>query len=72
MKDGFIKTIEGPAGTWVFFNPTDLIHRGVTPIIENAEKIVIEVIFAPAVKENFAPVFAGLNASHPWFPWTKI
>ena len=72
MKDGSVESIEGPAGSWVFFNPTNIIHRGVCPSVEGGERIIMEVTVTPALKDNFEPVFAGLNATYPWVPWTKI
>tara|TARA_Y100001934_G_scaffold256048_1_gene323681 strand:- start:3049 stop:3837 length:789 start_codon:yes stop_codon:yes gene_type:complete len=72
LKDGSVKSVKGPGGTWIFFNPTDSIHRGVPPRIESNERIILELMTVPAFKENFEPVFAGLNATYPWFPWTEI
>jgi len=72
LKDGSVESVKGPAGAWIFFNPTNSIHRGVPPHVEGYKRIILELTIVPAFKENFEPVFAGLNAQYPWFPWTKI
>jgi len=72
LKDGSVESVKGPAGTWIFFNPTNYIHRGVPPRLEAYKRIILELMIVPAFKENFEPVFPGLNAAYPWFPWTEI
>lgn len=62
------RIIEGPAGTWVLFRNSTLIHRGVPPVRES--RLAIEVTLMPALRRRTAPVFAGLNATYPEYPWS--
>ena len=68
LPDGSSKVVEGPAGTWLLFNSTDLNHRGLPATSD--ERVIINATVAPAFKENRCPIFAGLNANFPWFPWS--
>ena len=68
LPDGSSKMVEGPAGTWVLFNATTLYHRGVPAI--SGERTIMNVTVVPAFKGAMLPVFAGLNANFPWFPWS--
>ena len=67
LPDGSSRIIEGPAGTWVLFNSTALTHRGLPDT--SGERVIINATVVPAFKENLFPVFAGLAANFPWFPW---
>lgn len=60
--------IEGPPGTWVLFRNSTLIHRGVPPVRDT--RLAVEVTLMPAWKRRTVPVFAGLNATYPEYPWS--
>jgi SAM-dependent methyltransferase len=60
--------IEGPAGTWVLFRNSVLIHRGVPPARD--PRLAVEVTLMPALRRRTTPVFAGLNATYPEYPWS--
>ena len=68
LPDGSKTMVEGPAGTWILFNATTLYHRGVPAV--SGERIIMNVTVVPAFKGAVRPVFAGLNANFPWFPWS--
>jgi hypothetical protein len=67
LDDGEVISLEGPPGSWVFFNSTKLFHRGIPPKAE--ARIVLELTIAPAFNENYSPVFSGNNAGYPLYPW---
>ena len=69
LRDNSVCSLDGPAGSWVLFNPSEFVHRGISP--STGERIIMEITIAPSFRGNLRPVFAGLNASYPWFPWTK-
>jgi len=68
LPDGSSTIIEGPAGTWVLFNSTTLLHRGLPA--SSVERTIINVTIVPAFKESVYPVIAGVRANFPWFPWS--
>jgi SAM-dependent methyltransferase len=50
------------------FRNSDIIHRGVPP--RTASRLAIEVTLMPAFRRHVSPVFAGLNATYPEYPWS--
>ena len=68
LPDGSSKVVEGPAGTWLLFNSTAITHRGLPAISD--ERVIINATIVPAFKESCCPIFAGLNANFPFFPWS--
>jgi hypothetical protein len=66
FPDGSSKIIEGPSGTWFLFNP-NLFHRGLPA--PNVGRVIIMVTLVPSLKENLHPIFAGVSANFPFFPW---
>ena len=69
LDNGEIFTVEGPSGSWLFFNASRLFHRGVPS--SKRERITLEVTFVPAFKQNANPVFPGDDAHYPVYPWIK-
>jgi hypothetical protein len=65
--NGEIVSMDGPPGSWVFFNPSKILHRGLSP--QTGERIILEVTIVPAFKQSSRPVFAGNNAPYPIYPW---
>ena len=68
LDGGRTSLIEGPPGTWVLFRNSTLIHRGVPP--RTGTRLAIEITLMPAWRRVTDPVFAGLNATYPEFPWS--
>lgn len=60
--------VEGPPGTWLLFRNSVVIHRGLPP--EDQPRLAIEVTLVPARRRGIAPLFAGLNAIYPEYPWS--
>ena len=69
LHNGQIFSVEGPPGTFVFFNSSDFIHRGVPP--RTGTRPVIELTVMPALWNDCRPIFAGQNALYPRFPWGR-
>lgn len=68
LPGGSTSCIEGPAGTWVLFRNSTVIHRGVPPA--TGTRLAIEITLAPSWRRSTEPVFAGLNATYPEYPWS--
>jgi hypothetical protein len=69
LEDGNSLVLEGPAGTIMLFDNSKLLHRGVPPTGQRPDRLIMEVTIIPALFSRFAPVFAGLNAQFPNYPW---
>ena len=67
FSDGTSTLVEGPAGSWLLFNSTNLLHRGLPAL--SGERIIINATIIPAFKNQTRPFFAGQAAVFPWFPW---
>lgn len=67
LEDGTTHAAEGPAGTWLLFRNSKLMHRGVTP--KKGERILLELTIVPALNHDPRLVCAGENALYPKFPW---
>jgi hypothetical protein len=67
FSDGTSTMVVGPAGTWLLFNSTKLIHRGLPAL--SGERVIINTTIIPAFKNQTSPFFAGQAACFPWFPW---
>lgn len=68
LDGGRTSVIEGPPGTWVLFRNSTLIHRGVPP--RTGTRLAVEITLMPAWRRSTEPVFAGLNATYPDYPWS--
>ena len=69
LRSGAIKRVEGPPGTYLLFNPTELTHRGIPPVRD--ERISIDLTVVPSFFSGLDPVYPGQNGSYPEFPWGK-
>ncbi len=56
----------GPPGTFLFFNPNTIWHRGVPG--EEGRKIILEITICPAYETEINPTFNGTNSRHPIRP----
>ena len=68
LNDGLIYTLDGPAGTWLLFMNSQLLHRGIAP--EAGTRIIIEATICSSSRNDQTPKCAGLNASYPIYPWS--
>lgn len=66
-----ILSVVAPAGSWVLFQNSHILHRGVAPTIPGKHRMVIEVTIGQALSLDTKPLFAGSNARHPYHPWSK-
>jgi hypothetical protein len=67
LDGGEVFSLNGPPGSWVFFDSTKITHRGIAP--EAEERIVMEITTAPTFTENARPNFLGNNSAYPLYPW---
>jgi hypothetical protein len=67
LRNGEEQVITGPQGTFLLFNPTTLIHRGIPP--SKGRRETIEITFAVSSTIDKRPHMAGLNSVYPWMPW---
>jgi hypothetical protein len=67
LDEGEVLAMDGPPGSWIFFEISKIIHRGVPPKAGN--RIILEVIIAPSFKGGVNPVISGNNAAYPLYPW---
>ena len=70
LPDGSSLVVDGPAGTWVLFRNSVLIHRGLPPL--SGSRLAVEITLVPALRRSVVPVFAGLNATYPEYPWSPL
>ena len=68
LANGATRIVEGPPGTWLLFRNSGIIHRGLPPA--TGSRLAIELTLMPALRRNVAPMFAGLNATYPEYPWS--
>jgi len=58
--------VMGPPGTFLFFNPNNIAHKGLPP--EKGRKVILEVTICPAYETEINPTFNGTNSRHPIIP----
>lgn len=70
--DGSSRILEGEAGTYLLFDPSTLLHRGIAPGAPAIERIHIEVtlMVMPVADRRLAD--GGLNSSYPRSPWARL
>jgi len=68
LDDRTTALIEGPAGTWVLFKNSTVIHRGIPP--RTANRVAVEITLTPSLTFNLDPLVGGLNATYPEYPWS--
>jgi len=66
-KNGENYTVEGEAGTWLLFDNSILLHRGIPP--PKGSRHVLEITIAPSFRGGGIAFFAGNNGQYPQFPW---
>lgn len=72
FDDGSSCILEGEAGTYLLFDPSVLLHRGIAPSAPAIERIHIEVtlMVMPVADRRLAD--GGLNSSYPRSPWARL
>ncbi len=60
--------VEGPPGTFVFFNPVKTQHKGIPPKKIGSVKITVEIILCPSYETDISPFVAGTNSLFPIDP----
>ncbi len=58
--------VMGPPGTFLFFNPNTVAHKGIPP--EKGRKVILEITICPAYETEINPTFNGTNSRHPLRP----
>ena len=62
-------SLEGLAGSWLLFQNSVVIHRGVPPIKPGKQRTILELTISPSAINNQTVVHGGNNARHPWRFW---
>ncbi|MGL4745834.1 MAG: methyltransferase domain-containing protein [Dermatophilaceae bacterium] len=68
--DGSHSIVVGPAGTFLAFQNSELVHRGVPPA--HGTRAILEVTVTPHPTRDLRPVCAGQNADFPYSPWLAL
>ncbi|MGL5863485.1 MAG: methyltransferase domain-containing protein [Phycicoccus sp.] len=68
--DGSHSIVVGPAGTFLAFQNSELVHRGVPPA--HGARAILEVTVTPHPTRDLRPVCAGQNADFPYSPWLAL
>lgn len=68
--DGTHSFSSGPAGTFLAFQNSELVHRGTPPVKGTRE--ILEVTVTPHPVRDLRPVCAGQNADFPISPWLPL
>lgn len=69
--DGSTQILEGEAGTYLLFDPSALLHRGVAPCLPDAERTHVELTLVRWLSVDTALAAGGLNTSYPTRPWRR-
>lgn len=70
--DGRCQLLEGDAGTYLLFDPSALLHRGVAPADTSKDRVHIEITLMRSLRTDAHLVFGGLNSAYPRFPWSTL
>jgi hypothetical protein len=68
-RAGERRTVSGPAGSWVLFESSRLLHRGIAPEAGEPPRVAIEVTLTPWIRCELRAYSGGLNARYPLYPW---
>ncbi len=60
------RTVKGPPGTFMLFNPNILHHQGISG--KEGRKVILEITICPAYETEINPTFNGTNSRHPITP----
>lgn len=71
LPGGACYVVSGPIGTWLLFKNGEILHRGLPPTNDAAERVAVEITIAPSLRTDVTVVSAGVNAKYPRFPWTR-
>jgi hypothetical protein len=72
LKDGTIRTFQGPPGKWLLFRNSVIDHCGSPPLPPNGNRLTVEITLAPALATDATPKFAGTNGHYPYVPWLNV
>lgn len=59
-------------GTWLLFNPSDIMHKGEPPLKKGCSRLTIEVTISPSFSMNLRIPNVGVNSKVPLSPWSAI
>jgi hypothetical protein len=71
LADGSSRTVEGPPGTYLLFDPSVLWHRGVAPSDPGVQRTHVEITIMCAAVTDRRLAVGGLNSSYPRLPWSR-
>jgi len=69
LSENETSALEGPAGSWMLFQNSGVIHRGIPPIKPGTHRTMLELTITPSAINNLTVVHGGNNARHPWRFW---
>jgi hypothetical protein len=70
LSDGSEVYPEGPAGLWLLFRNTELLHRGLPPKV--GERIAMELTIAPSLKQNRRRYLQATTRAIPNFRCARV
>ncbi len=69
---GEVKLLENSApGTWLLFESSKLLHRGVYPEDQTSQRVSLELTITRSIDFDTCVYVAGNNANYPLYPWIK-
>lgn len=71
FKDKIIPVL-GPEGTWIIFDNTNLLHRGLSSEKETKDRLIIEITVRPSfskLDENYNNFKSVCNGLYPYMPF---
>ena len=63
IEMGDSSAMVGPPGSFMFFNPNAILHRGFPG--KGGRKVILEITICPAHETEINPTFNGTNSRHP-------
>ena len=72
FDDESTRLLEGDAGTFLLFDPSTLLHRGVAPTDRTTSRVHVEITLMRALTTDVQLAHGGLNSAFPRFPWTRL
>lgn len=64
IGDGGIK-LEGPAGTWILFDPSAVSHRAVPPTNKSRRRVCLEITLCSTLTYDLTLKYLGTNGRYP-------
>ncbi|WP_105168793.1 hypothetical protein [Pseudoalteromonas sp. T1lg23B] len=69
LQDGTELTVTGASGTWLLFQNSRLLHRGLST--DKLNRIVCEITIAPCQYKNTDILVKGHASQYPYKPWKR-